>query len=61
MYTSAIIKEKIDDLISSLREVSLEQYANTEIILPRYLLDQLISTMESAKREMSALEAASWR
>ena len=61
MYTSAIIKEKINALISSLKELSLEQYPKTEIILPRYLLDQLISTMESSESEMSALEAASWR
>lgn len=62
MYASAAVKERINDILCDLKSESLQQYPNEEIKLPKYMIEQIIDALESAKREMSTLESASsWR
>lgn len=61
MYTSAVIKERINDILSDLRSESLSQYPRVEITIPRHLIARVISTLESIEHEMSTLECNTWR
>lgn len=61
MYTSTVIKERINDVLSDLRSESLSQYPKEEITIPRNLVERVISTLESTKNEMSTLECNTWR